>query len=241
MAALTVGRFQQGGRGGRDELDMVTETVELAERLRQGRLSAEEIKEIQRQALERLGAHDPLLRQTLDVKVVCNPRRNFLNLTVRREYVTLCHSDALGGIYFCYFVSDKLEPFVIVTAVDPLQGRLTRLTCRQVDDLVRSRDSFKHKFGVANETYHYTPLSERIESDDFARAGGLAAETKGHSSNWHLKIRVATQMVTHLLPVFALLNITALRTQLEPVRYNFTRETLPWEDVYKQILNDAIP
>lgn len=222
------------------DLSKVSEGIELAERYRRGRLSAAEIDEIQRETLERLAAADPLLRHVLEVKVVCNPRRNFLNLSVRREYVTLCHSDALNGVHFCYFVSDKLEPFVIATAVDPLRGRLTRLTRRQAEDFARSRESFVRKFGVANETYHYTPLGERVESDDFARAGGaVGTETKGHSSNWHVKIRVATQMITHLLPVFGLLNISALRTQLEPVRYNFTRETLPWEEVYRQILSDA--
>jgi hypothetical protein len=216
---------------------LVTESVELVARVAKGPLSSGEVAEIQRQAQERLAARDPLLRHALDVKVVINPRRNFLNVSVRREFVTLCYSECIAGTHYCYFVSDKLEPFVIATAVDPVEGRLVRLTRRQCEDFARSLEGFRRRFGLANETYHYTPLAERVATDSFSSAAPPG--TKGHSTNWHLKIRVATVMISHILPVFNLIDLATLRTTLEPVKYNFSRSTLPWEETYRQILADA--
>eukprot|EP00727_Mastigamoeba_balamuthi_P006342 m51a1_g2328 hypothetical protein (221) ;mRNA; f:513217-513879 len=218
---------------------MVSEDVELVPEFASGRITPDLISAIQDQALERLAARDPLLRHVLEVKVVCNQRRNFINFTVRREYSTLCHVDELHGVHFCYFVSDKLEPFVIVTALEPRQGRLQRLTRAQAEDLATSLASFRQRFGLVNETYHYTPLDERKETDRFVRSGVPPPGSKAHSSHFHLKIRVATQMVIDHMPALKLVNLQALRTGLEPVKYNFERKTLPWDEVYQQILRDA--
>ena len=216
-------------------------------------LDGAQIDCVRRQALARLEAVNPLLPFALEVKVVCNPRRNFINLVVRREYVTLCfHTvDRETATVFCYFVSDKLEPFVIVTALpahgsaaarDGRDGRLARLTVAQTHALARSVADFRRRFRLEGESYHYTGFGERREDSAFARSSGaLGMGCKAHSSNWHLKIRVPTSMCAAYLNIWKLLNISDLRTTVEPVKYNFTRETLPWKTVFEQLLQDAIP
>lgn len=240
---------------------VVTPGVELvpewgrgsAEGARAPVLDAAQIDLVRRQALARLEAVNPLLPFALEVKVVCNPRRNFINLVVRREYVTLCfHTvDRATATVFCYFLSDKLEPFVIVTALpahgcaaarEGRDGRLARLTVAQTHALDRSVAEFRRRYRLEGESYHYTGFAERREDSAFARASGaLGMGCKAHSSNWHLKIRVPTSMCAAYLNIWKLLSISDLRTTVEPVKYNFTRETLPWKTVFEQLLNDAIP
>lgn len=53
-------------------------------------------------------------------------------------------------------------------------------------------------------------------------------------------MRIATGMLTHLMPVCAFIGIERLRTSLEPVRYNYSRDTLPWEAVLEEMRRDAI-
>ena len=48
-------------------------------------------------------------------------------------------------------------------------------------------------------------------------------------------------MLTHLMPACALIGLERLRASLEPVRYNYSRETLPWEAVLDEMRRDAIP
>lgn len=240
---------------------VVTPGVELvpewgrgpAEGARAPVLDGAQIDLVRRQALARLEAVNPLLPFALEVKVVCNPRRNFINLVVRREYVTLCfHTvDRETATVFCYFVSDKLEPFVIVTALpahgaaaarEGRDGRLARLTVAQTHALARSVADFRRRFHLEGESYHYTGFSERREDSAFARSSGaLGMGCKAHSSNWHLKIRVPTSMCAAYLNIWKLLNISDLRATVEPVKYNFTRETLPWKTVFDQLLLDAVP
>lgn len=223
----------------RQRLDLVTEEMELAPEYRTGHLDEGTIRAIQAQARERLGEKNGILKHSLDVKVVCNPRRNFLNITVRSDYITMCHYDFIDGTYYCYFLSMKLEPFVIVTAVDPVRGKLVDLTRKQAEDMNRSRQRFLQKYGITGESYHYTGSKERAEDDKFSKAEGNLRECKAHSLNWHLKIRVATSMFSYVLPVFQLIDLQRVKDTVEPVKYNFTRETLPWEEVWTQILADC--
>jgi len=73
----------------------------------------------------------------------------------------------------------------------------------------------------------------------FVRQGGASQQTKAHSAHFHLKIRVASQMVLDRMPAMQLINLPALRAAVEPVRYNFSRETKPWEEVFALILSEA--
>ncbi len=113
------------------------------------------------------------------------------NVRVRAEYATMLFQRPLRGVHYCFFLSDKLEPYIIVTAVDPVRGRLPRLTLAQTADLREALDLFKTRYGITSETYHYTPAEER--ADAAAHCGG-ALHAKAHSAHFHLKMRIATAM-----------------------------------------------
>lgn len=210
---------------------LVTEDVKIIPELLTADLSYAQQNVIKQQTLERISRTDPILRVILEVKIAKNQRRNFINVRVRNDFVTLCYHEVLNGMFYCYTMSDKLEPFVIVTVVDPLLGKLEKLSRQQLADLEMSLERFRRKFGVQNEKYHYTPLKERRETDKFVASGGTSSANKAHSSHWHLKIRVATAMCCHLLPIMNTFNLRLLSQTADPVIYNYSRECVGWESV----------
>ncbi len=112
------------------------------------------------------------------------------NLRVKAEYSTLIFQQRIHGVFYCFLLSDKLEPFVIIIALHPQHGRLARLAPAQVADLREAIRHFKDRFGINDETYSYTQEEARVA----AGAGGVAVQNKAHSSHFHLKMRIATAM-----------------------------------------------
>jgi hypothetical protein len=98
---------------------MVTSAVELIESLRQtpNQLGRSEEDQIKRETLKRLGDLDPILQHIMDVKLVRNERRNFINVRIKADYTTLLFQHSEHGVFNCFFLSDKLEPFVTITVV----------------------------------------------------------------------------------------------------------------------------
>jgi len=185
----------------------------------------------------RLGEMKPLLKHIMEVKIVCNERRNFVNLRISSPYVPLIHIEDLEGSCLYFAISDKIEPYVIIAALDLDRGvRLTQLTSSQLQLLPSRIETFKKKFGISNETYHYTTLQERQNTVSF----GARRENRAHSSSWHLKMRVATAMYREEMPISKILDFEFLKKQIEPVRYNFNRENIKWEDVYELMKRDAL-
>ncbi len=101
------------------EPSMVTSAVELIESLRQTptQLGRNEEDQIKRETLKRLGDLDPILQHIMDVKLVRNERRNFINVRIKADYTTLLFQHSEHGVFNCFFLSDKLEPFVTITVV----------------------------------------------------------------------------------------------------------------------------
>lgn len=190
---------------------------------------------IKRAALDQLGRSDPLLPHICDVRVVCNPRRNYINVSIKNEYVTLIHRELISGVHYCFFMSDKIEPYVIITALDARVGRLVALTKQQIGDVTAAVGVFKAKYHISNESYHYTGIGERMEGYAFSRN----TETKSHSSHWHLKMRVSTKMCTDILPVMGMLNIEQVKATIEPIRYGYSREGEAWDAVYLRMLKET--
>ncbi|EGD72693.1 hypothetical protein PTSG_04422 [Salpingoeca rosetta] len=198
--------------------------------------------QVRNDALARLDAVDPILRHVLEVKVVRNQRRNFLNLRVRQDYATLIfqHPGA-DNVRYCFFISDKLEPFITITVLSPDEGKLGRLTAQQVVELEEGITRFKTRFGIVGESYHYTPLQERRETDEFVRQTSVDRASKAHSTHFHLKMRIATEMYKDKFPVLQLMNFDSMRRTLDHIKYNYSRTTVPWDRVKAQIQHDAIP
>ena len=137
-----------------------------------------------------------------------------------------------------FFASDKLEPYVIVSVIGP-RGRLPFLSCAQLDLLVVAIQEFKEAYGISDESYHYTPAKERLETDLFVREGGADRHMKAHSSHFHLKMRIATGMYLDAVKVLGLVDFAYLRKELEPVRYNYSRESVSFEVVVEMMKKDV--
>ena len=139
---------------------------------------------------------------------------------VGRDYVSTIFAVEFSDVVYAFFASDKIEPYVILCAISSQQGRLhvgysflrvtlylstgsshdyvlrpQRLTLAQVANLVTAVAAFRAKFVLVDELYHYTSLSERAQTDRFVASGGASGRAKAHSSHFHLKIRIPTQML----------------------------------------------
>lgn len=118
---------------------LVQEDISLIPSKRTGPLSSEEQRTIQSQVVERLREQDPMLYHIMEVKVVRNPRKNFINLIVRKDYITMIFyktfPDVDDTVTYCFFLPDKLEPYVIITAVHHRLGKLRNITTKQLDEL----------------------------------------------------------------------------------------------------------
>lgn len=175
------------------------------------------------------------------------------------------------GVRYCFLLSDKLEPFIIIVAVSPQYGKLRRLQPHHIEDLHTAIVAFKDRYGVLNvghfevwkatlvyflfllaelpfffssrpkESYHYTPLDDREEADSLAASGQLSYSSKAHSTHFHLKIRVATGMYKERFPVLQLVDFDKLRECTDHVKYNYRRETVSWAEVKAMMERDVLP
>ena len=136
-------------------------------------------------------------------------------------------------------MSDKLEPFIIICVISPLHGRLHRLTLSQIAYLKEVIMEFKAKFGINNETYHYTPLEEREETDRFVYSGGATSKSKSHSSHFHLKMRISSAMYKDVVKILHFIDLNRARYEIEPVGHSFTRATNTYRETMMLITKDA--
>lgn len=217
----------------------VTEDVKLIDSLSKGKIDRYLQEDIKREAIERLYSIEPILKHILEIKIVSNPRRNFINVILKKEYLPLIFYERLDDVYFCFFVSDKLEPYVIITALHVEKGRLINLNRKLMDGLKNAIYNFKRKFGISNEGYHYTSLKERNETESSVSKGDISFQNKSHSRHWHLKMRIATGMYTQKLPILNLFDFNSAKEKIEPVKYNYSRETMTWESIL-EILESEI-
>lgn len=189
-------------------------------------------------ALQQLTGCCSYLRPILDVRPAAATGR--LEIEIHRNYVPTLFAEETDGVLYCFFTSDKIEPYIIITATHQ-SGRLQRLTTAQLGHLTHAIEAFKRKFGIDREQYHYTGLGERESTEAFVRAGGADQASKAHSSHFHLKMRISTAMCLDVLRVLRLVDLARMREALEPVRYNYSRESLGWDAVLALMRADALP
>jgi hypothetical protein len=184
----------------------------------------------------------PFLSGMVDVKVVSNDVHNYINIRVKnihnhmiffKEYLDARKARTV----VCFYMSDKFEPYVIITILNQFGERVEAIEPRHVDYLVESIQEFKTKFGIQDEQYHYTGLAER--KDTFGNTA-VALHNKGHSMNFHVKMRIGTAMYVDQMPVMRLLSVGALKG-LDPVRYNYSRTGVSWARVLQQIRRECGP
>jgi len=191
--------------------------------------------QIKAQIKGKLFAQSPVLASMTEIKIVVNSRRNFINVRVHRDYQTLLYFEEFEGDYFCFFLSDKFEPFMIITVVSGTTGeRLVNISARHVTFLFQAIGRFKEKYGIQGESYHYTGIEERLET----HAGGGNVHTKSHSKNFHVKMRISKGMLQERMPINRLLKVEKLCLELEPIKYAFTRKTVTLEALRFSLLQE---
>ena len=225
---------------------LVSDALELLPAFRHAELTPAGRRAAAAQAAAVVRAHDPLLAQLLDVRVVTTRRgaelTNHVNLRVAAPYTTMLHHERASTpsgdeVGFCFLVSEQLEPIVIVVAVHGRLGRLERLEPALVPALEVAIQQFKTRFGLQNENYAYTCLRDR------------QAAASCHSRHFHLKIRIPTEMYLRLFPAAQVLgnNVACLRRALEPFKqrweplaFRFQMQALfPWTIVRLLVLGDV--
>ena len=113
------------------------------------------------------------------------------------------------------------------------------LTKPQIGQLEAALEQFKQRYGISHEGYHYTSYAERIETDQFVAGGGASRSSKAHSTDFHLKVRIGSQMYAAKLPIFGTFDFGRIKTLVEPVVYNCSRDTVPWPEVKRVLLAEA--
>ncbi|EDQ86423.1 uncharacterized protein MONBRDRAFT_10958 [Monosiga brevicollis MX1] len=158
---------------------------------------------------------------------------------IQPRFLATVFVQELEGDVYEFHLSEKIEPYVIIIVINPYAGKLAWLNRQQVACLERSIDAFKRKYGIHAEAYHYTSLRERQATDAFVRAGHAPRTSKAHSSDFHLKMRVATAMLRDRLPALSLFDLDKARREVEPITYNFSRDNVGWPDIKAVLLTEV--
>lgn len=233
MQGLPTNKLQRGGTNSGD--GYVNDRLELINGWNTKDLRGH-LPQIKAQIKAILLRRRPVLAGMTEVKIVSNERKNLINLRVLPMYQTLLHFECIDQDYYCFFLSDKFEPFMIITIVDGTTGeRRVAITEKHVRTLLVVIRRFKDKYGITGESYHYTGLEERLDT----AGNGVANSMKSHSKNFHLKMRISKGMLQHHMPINRLLEVDRLCVELEPVQYAFTRQTFPLEALQKILLAEV--
>jgi hypothetical protein len=111
---------------------------------------------------------------------------------------------------------------------------------QQLTGMDEALGHFKKRFKIVNESYHYTPYSERMATDSFVKGGGASMKSKAHSTDFHLKMRISTKMYLAKLPIFGTFDFDNVKSKCEPILYNFSRTCVSWEETRQILLDEAL-
>ena len=154
----------------------------------------------------------------------------------KNNFLSTIYVQEINSVIYEFHLSDKFEPYCIVIAIDRDEGKLVVLSKQQILDLEQALAAFKKKYGIANESYHYTPWSERNATDNFVRGGGASMKSKAHSTDFHLKMRIGTGMYRGKFAIFGSFDFDRIKQRVEPVLYNCSRDCVTWPEI-KSVLN----
>ena len=226
---------RQREQASEEQEQLVSAALQLLPRFRHVELAHAGRKAAQQQAVAVVRAVDPLLPQLLDVRIVTTRRTaatepactNHVSLRVSPQFSTMLHHErALNDeLMFCFMASEQLEPIAVLVVVHRERGRLERLEPSHVPLLQTAVQQFTRRFGIANETYAYTCLKDRLSASF-------------HSRHFHLKIRIPTEMYLRVFPAAQVLGdnhacvrqlLQPFKQQWEPLAFRFeTQPLFPW-------------
>ena len=72
-----------------------------------------------------------------------------------------------NGVIYDAHLSDKFEPFAVVSATHRETSKILRLNPQQLVDLDEALSELRRKYSISGETYHYTSYKERMATDAF--------------------------------------------------------------------------
>ena len=91
--------------------------------MRLGRRESELVDQV---VLNHLKDLNPILKHIITVKLVCNQRRNLINIRVRRELLpTIHHYNSGSGLHVLFTMSDELQPYLRIVPIDESSGELS--------------------------------------------------------------------------------------------------------------------
>jgi hypothetical protein len=144
--------------------------------------------------------------------------------------------------FFMFYLSDKFEPFVILTVVSSEDGcdrfhRKLKLDLDIVNRLPTCMKNFLNNFHLSNGNLnelqlHYTKEQERENSD------GVGSSFRAHSENWHLKIRISSQFYKDKLPIMQFVRLDELRSSMEMVKYQFERQVVSFNEIMEMLKSE---
>lgn len=185
---------------------------------------------IYHQTMAVLREKNPLLANTVELRVARQGQNNYINLRIRRQFSNMLYHVMKKDLAYCFFASDKLDSTVIVIVLSVKTTSDPRLRCVQsVDDLSAAVSSFLEKMQLQPTGYSYTTENERKDP------------TLSHSRHFHLKIHLDWASFAKVMPTAALYN-TEILHKLDPVRYNVLKSQLTWQEAIMKIrLDNADP
>lgn len=163
------------------------------------------------------------------------------NFCLKANFLTSLYQARKVDTCFEFHLSDKIEPYVIIIAFDPSSnGNLVSLSPEQLLGLEEAIKEFAAQYKCVYDEllFHYTTKTERFETDTFS--ANAARGTKAHSTVFHLKMKVSSEFYIKHFPILRWLPMNEMMG-LDTVKYNFSRETMPWDDVLLLLQNDCVP
>lgn len=209
-------------------MSLIQNDLQLATHIQQtdAPLSEQASQLIYQQAMAVLREKDPLLANTVELRVARQGRNNYINLRIRRQFSNMLYHVKVNDLAYCFFASDKLDSTVIVIVLSVKTTSDPRLrTVQSVDDLSSAVSSFLAAMDLSPSGYSYTAENERKDP------------TLSHSRHFHLKIHLDWASFAKVMPTAALYD-TGILHKLDPVHYNVHRPQLTLEEALQKISRD---
>jgi hypothetical protein len=140
---------------------------------------------------------------------------------------------------FCFIASDKLEPVVIVVAVDHRIGRLLSFPSHKIDSLESALKDFcawTQTIDWANTQFTYTDYPTRVKSHKH--------NMRCHSMHFHLKLHIDHNLYGALFPAFQFTYVAAPNdadqfSDADQFQYVRRLKKMSWADTRRKLMQDC--
>lgn len=173
-----------------------------------------------------------------DISIVRQRRNNYVNVRIKRDYINTIFiwTDSSNSISFCFIASDKLEPVIIIVAINHATGRIMQFPSHLISSLETALNAFclwSGKLQLDTLQFTYTNAQKRAESKRLHQTC--------HSSHFHLKLHIDVAFYAKLFPAYQFTSIASDSNlhgfhQIDQIKYVNDISKLKWNDVRLEIL-----